>query len=34
MWREEQALWDVMSPFYQDKKKKTKVSEAATGGVL
>ena len=22
MWREEQSLWDVMSPFYWDKNEK------------
>ena len=25
MWKEEQTLWDVMLPLYQDKMKKTKV---------
>ena len=24
MWREEQSLWDVMSPFYQAKNEKDK----------
>ena len=26
-WREEQSLWDVMSPFYQDKNEKGKSLE-------
>ena len=35
MWREEQILWDIMSPLrIETKMKKTKVSEAAIGGVL
>ena len=33
MWREEQILWDV-SLCIETKMKKTKVSEAATRGVL
>ena len=33
MWREEQILWDV-SLSIETKMKKTKVSEASTGGVL
>ena len=33
MWREEQILWDV-SLCIETKLKKTKVSEAATRGVL
>ena len=27
MWREEQSLWDVMSPLYQDKNEKGKSLE-------
>ena len=27
MWRYEQSLWDVMSPYYQDKNEKGKSLE-------
>ena len=33
MWREEQSLWDVMSPLYRDKNEKRQKYENNVRGI-